>query len=71
MNIPSSVTEETQDDDKPLKYTYVGRRLPNIKHFEVNAHELPNVIGEEFLYNPLKGRYGSKKNDGNVISEKQ
>ena len=39
--------------------------------FEVNAHELPNVIGEEFLYNPLKGRYGSKKNDGNVISEKQ
>ena len=35
--------------------------------FEVNELGLPNIIGQEFLYNPLKGSYGSKKNDGNVI----
>ena len=39
--------------------------------FEVNAHGLPSVIGKEFLYDPLKGRYGSKKNDGETISKKQ
>ena len=39
--------------------------------FEINTTGLPEVIGQEFLYDPLKGSYGSTKNNGEVIPEEQ